>query len=300
MDSLSSLSAFVQAADTRSFTAAAQLLSISPSAVGKAVSRLEERLGVQLFHRSTRSIALTPEGVMFLERSRRILQEFQQAEAELAHVRGEPRGVLRISLPIVTETFTPIIDAFHRKYPEIQLDIDFSDRIVDLVEEGFDVVVRAGHVEDSRLMSRVIGEFRLILAASPGYLQSAPRLHEPDDLIRHACLLHRFATSRKIERWPLSGWTNEDEVLHSPKLVTNTIDPLFYLVEQGAGIACLPEEMMQTQLKEGTILQVLAPFTRHSGTMRLLWPASRHPSPKLRVFLDFMSENYPRPISGTS
>src|SRR5882757_3320232 len=159
MDSLSGISMFVQVAETRSFTEAGRLLGVSSSAVGKSVARTEERLGVRLFHRSTRAITLTAEGSLFLERCRRILGEIEAAEVELAQSSGAPRGNLRVSLPIVNALMMPTINAFMRAYPAVQLDLEFGDQLVDVIDGGFDVVIRAGEVSDSRLMSRVLGAF---------------------------------------------------------------------------------------------------------------------------------------------
>lgn len=138
MESLSGIDFFVRAAETRSFSEAGRALGISSSAVGKSVARLEERLGVRLFHRSTRSITLTAEGALFLERCRRILCEVEAAEQELSQTRKAPRGKLRVSLPLVADLVMPTLIAFMRRYPSIELDLDFSDRLVDIIEEGFE------------------------------------------------------------------------------------------------------------------------------------------------------------------
>ena len=150
MDSLGSLNAFVRAAETRSFTVAGRQLGVSSSAIGKSVARMEERLGVRLFHRSTRSITLTAEGALFLDRCQRIFSEIEAAELELSQTHEAPRGTLRVGLPLVGMLMIPTLAAFMRTYPEIMLDLDFSDRIIDVIEEGFDAVVRflESHVRD--------------------------------------------------------------------------------------------------------------------------------------------------------
>ncbi|AHG18639.1 LysR family transcriptional regulator [Chania multitudinisentens RB-25] len=294
MDSLSALNAFVQAAETRNFTVAGQRLGLSPSAIGKAITRLENKLGVRLFHRSTRAITLTPEGSCFLERCRRILCELEVAEQELMHAKDAPRGLLRVSMPLAGMLMMPTLSAFMRHYPEITLDIDFSDRFVDVIEEGFDAVVRAGNVSDSRLMSRVLGKFELQLVASPDYLAQQGVPEKPADLQQYVCLHHRFATSGKLEPWPLKPVNGASPEL-PVSMVVNTIEPLIYMVEQGQGIACLPDFAVRRQLACGSLVQVLASHTQHSGIFRLLWPSSRYLSPKLRVFVDFLSENlFPR------
>ena len=287
MDSLGSLNAFVQAAEARSFTVAGRQLGVSSSAIGKAVSRLEERLGVRLFHRSTRTITLTPEGALFLERCRRIFSEIEAAELELAQTQGAPRGKLRVSLPLVGMLMMPTLSAFMRAYPEIELDLDFTDRLVDVIDEGFDAVVRAGEVSDSRLMTRTLGTFRLKLVGSPSYFARRGIPQTPDDLRSHACLHHRYATNGKLERWPLRRGRKDFDL--PTTAVANTIEPLIYMAEQGLGIACLPDFAIRRQLEEGTLVAVLDGHIHHAGTFRMLWPSSRYLSPKLRVFVDFMA-----------
>ena len=291
MDHLGQLSAFMRAAETRSFTAAGQELSLSSSAVGKAISRLEARLGVRLFHRSTRSLTLTAEGAMFLERCRRIVSELEAAEVELAQTQASPRGRLRVSLPIVNAVTVPTLSAFMQAYPAIELDLDFSDHFVNVIEEGFDAVIRAGEISDSRLMSRVLGEFHLKLVASPAYLESRGVPQMPEDLATHACLLHRFATSRKFERWPLHRDGQDLDLRLQTTLAANTIEPLLLMAEQGLGIACLPDFLIRSQLKRGTLVTILDGFVAHAGILRILWPSSRHLAPKLRAFVDFVSGN---------
>jgi DNA-binding transcriptional LysR family regulator len=292
MDNVGQMNAFVQAADARSFTVAGRQLGVSSSAIGKAVSRLEERLRVRLFHRSTRTITLTEEGMMFLERCRRILGEIEAAEIELAHTQDAPHGKLRVSLPIVNALTLPALTAFMQSYPDVQLDLDFSDQLVDVIEGGFDAVIRAGEVSDSRLMSRVLGEFRLKLVASPAYLARRGTPGAPEDLTEHACLLHRFATSRKFERWPLRRDGQDLDVGLEPALAANTIEPLLLMAQQGLGIACLPDLLVDRKLEAGTLRTVLDDYVAHVNLLRLLWPSSRHLSPRLKAFVGFMGENF--------
>src|ERR1700755_542954 len=198
MDSLGSLNAFVHAAEARSFTVAGRQLGVSSSAIGKSVARMEDRLGVRLLHRSTRSIALTAEGALFLERCRRIFSEIEAAELELSQTQEAPRGTLRLALPLAGMLLVPTLIAFMRAYPEIVLDLDFSDRVVDVIEEGFAAVVRFAGVGDSRLMTRALGTYRRRLVAAPAYLAAKGVPLIPDDLKSHACLHHKFPTSGKF------------------------------------------------------------------------------------------------------
>jgi DNA-binding transcriptional LysR family regulator len=169
-NNLTAMSVFVQAADTRSFTKTGNHLGVSSSAIGKTIARLEERLGVRLFHRNTRSITLTPEGALYLESCRRIFAEIEIAEQEFALMKLAPSGRLRVSLPMVGMLLMPVISSFAAAYPQINLDLDFSDKLVNVIEDGFDVVVRTGDALDSRLTARTLGTFSLRLVASPEYL----------------------------------------------------------------------------------------------------------------------------------
>ena len=203
MENLGGFVVFVQVAETRSFVAAGRALGLSASAIGKRIARLEARLNVRLFHRSTRSITLTAEGTRFLERCRRVIAELDAAEQELTQSVEAPRGRLRVSLPTIGTLLLPVLADFMAAYPEIELDIDFSDRIVDVIDEGFDVVLRTGHPTDSRLSSRLLGHFRQHLVASPDYLERHGTPRTPADLAQHRCLHYRFPSSGKLEIWPL-------------------------------------------------------------------------------------------------
>src|ERR1700740_2862662 len=298
MDSLGSRNAFVQAAESRSFTVAGRQLGVSSSAIGKAVARMEERLGVRLLQRSPRSITLTAEGVLFLERCRRIFSEIEAAELELSQTQEAPRGTLRVGLPLVGTLMMPTLVAFMRVYPEIMLDLDFSDRVVDVIGEGFDAVVRFADAGDTRLMSRALGTYRRRLVAAPAYLAAKGVPLTPDDLKAHACLHHRFPTSRKFERWPLLP---EDAGIESelPRTaVASTLEPLIYMAEQGMGIAYLPDFAIGRQLREGLLVTVLDDYSDRSGPLRILWPSSRHLAPKLRVFVDFLAANLVLAVEG--
>ena len=298
MDSLGSLNAFVHAAEARSFTVAGRQLGVSSSAIGKSVARMEERLGVRLLHRSTRSIALTAEGALFLERCRRIFSEIEAAELELSQTHEAPRGTLRVALPLAGMLMMPTLAAFMRAYPEIMLDLDFSDRVVDVIEEGFDAVVRFADAGDTRLMSRALGTYLRRLVAAPAYLAAKGVPKTPDDLKAHACLHHRFPTSRRFEQWPVPPEQAGVEIELSKTAVASTLEPLIHLAEQGLGIAYLPDFAIGRQLREGLLVTVLDDYTDRSGPLRVLWPSSRHLAPKLRAFVDFLAANLVPSVEG--
>jgi DNA-binding transcriptional LysR family regulator len=288
MESFSGISFFVQAAETRSFSEAGRILGVSSSTVGKSICRLEERLGVRLFHRSTRSITLTAEGALFLERCRRILCEIEAAELELSETQQAPRGRLRVSLPQAGMLIMPALTAFMQRYPAIALEVDFSDRLVDVIEEGFDVVLRTGEPADSRLMSRPAGTYRLQLVAAPDYLARHGTPEIPADLTRHACLQHRFPATGKLEPWPLKQADGEPEWTLPASMVCNASIALLDVAVAGLGIACLPDFMARPALERGELVPVLEAHVEHQGNFRLLWPSSKHMAPKLRAFIDFM------------
>lgn len=290
MEKLSGIAVFVQVAETRSFTKAGKLLDLSASAVGKSVARLEERLGVRLFHRSTRSITLTQEGAMFLERCRRILTELEAAELELSQTQQAPRGRLRISLPLVSDLVMPVLIRFMKQYPEVELDVDFTDRLVDIIEEGFDAVIRTGEPSDSRLMFRRLGSFHLKLVGSPAYFAEHGFPHQPRDLEGHVCLQHRFPSTGRYEIWPLRPLEPSVPPVLSQTIIFNTSEVLVDVARAGLGIACLPDFMVGESLAKGELVSVLDDHIEHTGCFNILWPSSRHMAPKLRVFIDFVSE----------
>lgn len=291
LDSLSGITAFVQVAETRSFTEAGRLLEISSSAVGKSVARMEERLGVRLFHRSTRSVTLTAEGELFLERCKRIIQEAEQAEIELSQLAEAPRGKLRISVPLQNTLIFPLLAGFMQAYPQIELDVDLSDRMVDIVEEGFDAVIRTGQPSDSRLMSRKLGEYKLELVASPVYLARHGRPTHPDQLRNHACLMHKFPASGALERWPVRAEDAESDPELGKVITCTTTDALAHLALEGLGIACLADFSTIDALREGKLEKLLPEFTDHRGSLWMLWPSSRNATPKLRVLIDYFKEH---------
>jgi len=288
MDSLNSFAVFVQVAETRSFVAAGRLLGVSASAVGKTVVRLEEKLAVRLFHRSTRSVTLTPEGAMFLERSRRILAEIEAAQLELSQAAAAPRGRLRVSLPLVSPLMLPVLGDFMAQYPAIELDLDFTDRLVDVIEDGFDAVIRTGEPADSRLSARRLGTFRLLLVASPDYLAQHGTPQTPADLQGHTCLHYRSTTSGKLETWAL----RDAEQLQLPvSMICNNIETRVCFALRGLGIAYLPEFAIRDALAAGSLRPILVDHVQQTNVFHVLWPASKHPSPKVRALVNYLSEH---------
>jgi DNA-binding transcriptional LysR family regulator len=291
VDSLAALTVFVRAADTRSFTAAGRQLGVSSSAVGKAVARLEDRLGVRLFHRSTRSIALTQEGALFLESCRRIFLEIEAVEREFAQSTSKPAGKLRVSAPVTVALVLPAITGFMRAFPDIHLDINFTDDLVDVIEGGYDVVIRTGEGVDSRLTSRKLGTYKLLVVGSPDYLDKTSVPATPDDLVNHSCMHHRYPTSGKLQRWPFRlSDDGQDTTLPIHAAVT-TIQPLIAMAELGLGLVCVPDFAVRRQLTDGSLVSVLEDHLDHSGVFRAVWPSSRHLPSKTRAFIDYLAAN---------
>ncbi len=290
MDSLSGLYAFVRAAESHSFVAAGRLLGVSPSAIGKSVMRLEARLGIRLFHRSTRQIRLTDEGTLFFERCRRILEEIDDAELELSRLQEAPRGRLRISVPAIGYRLVlPDLAAFSAAYPEIEFDLDFSDRIVDVVEEGFDMVIRSGELTDSRLMARRLRPFRFVLCAAPGYFARRGMPRRPQDLEQHACLRYRFPSSGKLQDWVLTKEAGGAEPRLPAAFTLNSIEGVLAAATSGLGIAYVPDFVARDALREQRLQTALDRYNVVEGTFWMLWPSNRHMLPKLRVLVDFLS-----------
>lgn len=294
MDQFGGLHLFMQATQTRSFVEAGRLSGVSSSAVGKAVARLEERLGVRLFHRSTRSVTLTPEGQLFLDHCQRIQTEMVAAEAALAGIRAVPAGPLRIAIPAVAETaLLPLLSGFMRVYPDITLDIDASDRLVNVIDEGFDAAIRTGALADSRLMSRRLGGFRHAIVASPAYLAQRGTPQTPADLCRHACLHHRHPVTGKPEPWPLIPHEDAPPPDLPVTGIANTAQARAMLAADGLGIACVPDFVARPLLEAGRLADILSSQVQAVGQFHLLWPAGRHLSPRIRAVLDHVTTGFP-------
>jgi DNA-binding transcriptional LysR family regulator len=291
MDRLTGLTAFVRTSDFGSFVAAARVLGLSPSAVGKAVTRLEDQMGVRLFQRSTRSLRLTEEGRVFHKQCREILDALNDAQDTLRQTRAYPSGRVRLTCPIIAyHLLVPIIPDFLSAYPDINLELDFNDRMADLIEEGVDIAIRSGSPPDSRLMMRVLRPFRLLLCASPAYLERHGVPRRPRDLHRHVGVAFRHPNTGKRLPWPLCQ-TGEDVDVHIRDVVTcNNMEALHGAVLRGVGIGCIPDFVAVPSIRSGALVPVLVEFLDAPGQFNLIWPSSRHLSPKVRVLVEFLVE----------
>lgn len=288
IESVSAMAAFVQAAELRSFKLAGQQFGLSSSAIGKTIAKLEDQLGVRLFHRSTRAITLTHEGEIFLERCRRVLGELEAAEAELAYTTARPRGRLRVGVPFAGDLLTPLFGRFMADYPDVELDIDYNDRLADVIEDGFDAVIRTGEVSDSRLMHVKLADFALRLVAAPSYLVERGAPQTPADLAQHRLLHHRFYETGKLGAWTPAV---PEGVALPVALAATSLEPLISLAEAGSGIAYIPSFALGARLRDGRLAEVLPDAEKRTSALRLLWPRSKTPLPKLSAFVKFMTES---------
>lgn len=283
-DKLAALGTFVQAAQTLSFTAAARQLGISPSAVGKAIARMEERLDTRLFHRNTRSMTLTDEGRRLLERSLRILNEVEAAEADIT--RKTPQGRMRVGLPLASHLFMPPVLDFMHRHPGIELELDFNEAFVNLIEDGYDVVIRLGPLSDSRLVARPLAWFRYRLVASPAYLARCGTPRKPQQLTEHACIHYRAPSSGKLLPWPLVEKGMALKLKLPRSAVASTLEPQFCMAEQGLGLACLPSFAVDTAIQAGRLVSVLENYLPVEVPMQAVWPG--HASPRVQAFVTHM------------
>ncbi len=280
---------FVRVSASRSYAEAARQLGMTAAAVGAGVAGMEARLAVPLFERGGADIALTPAGALFLERCRRILGEVEAAEDELLHASCTPCGKLRVNLPPLTALLMPALDGFMQRYPEIELELDWSERGDGVIEDGYDVVLRDRELSDPRLLSRRLGSYAQLLVATPAYLARRGVPHHPAELSGHACLRHKSAASGALDRWPLRR-DREAPLLALPEtVVSNTVDAVRYLALHGQGIALLPACDVDEALKSGALQTVLGDYIDDSVTFWIMWPAERNTAPKARVFIDYLA-----------
>jgi DNA-binding transcriptional LysR family regulator len=290
MESLTAISAFVHAAEQKNYVMAARIIGASPSAIGKAVARLEANLGVRLFHRTTRSMSLTEEGAVFYERCKRILVDLKDAEATILQSRDRPSGRLRISMPHIVghHLFMPLLPSFAEAFPAIELDIDFEDRVVDLVAESIDIVIRSGELADSSLIARVLGQQHFVVCGSPGYIHRRGQPQTPHDLASHACVHFKYPSSGRIAPW---AFHEPYERLILPKtLIFNNTDAGLRAAVEGLGFAHLPVYVAEPYIQNGKLIPVLLPFMMPFGSLSLVWQSNSQLSPKVRAFVDFMIE----------
>lgn len=297
LESFSGLVAFAATAEAGSFSAAGRKLGLSASAVGKAVERLEAKLTVRLLNRTTRSLALTGEGEVLYRYVARILKDLQEAERELQLFSSTPRGRLKVSVPTVIgrKIVLPALQDFQASFPEVTIDLSLDDKKVDLVEEGYDVVLRLGELDDSGLQARCIGPHRFTTCASPGYLAQRGVPRSPSDLHAHCCIHYRFPTTGRPETWAFRGAPPAKPI--KPTTILNDGEALASAALGGLGIIQAPSYLVKAVVAMGRLLAVLEQYSEERGSIWLLWPSRSAETPRARAFIDFMAARIPQQLS---
>ena len=289
MDKFAGLTAFQSVVEEGSFAAAARARGLSRSQINKLVIALEEKLGVQLFSRSTRHVAPTSEGLAFYDRVRQILEDLAEAETALLATQTEAVGRLRISTPLSLGSlnFSTIIVHFMQRHPKLTVDLVQNTRLTDPIAEGFDCVIRiAAPDEETHLVDHRIAPVEYITCASPTYLDRADVPAHPNNLQAHALLHYPGATNAKI--WQYDGPEGAISVPIRPVLTANSLEPLREAACAGLGIATLPRYAVQPELDSGKMVCVLSDFRLPSFMLQLIYPPSRHLSAKVQLFTDFL------------
>jgi DNA-binding transcriptional LysR family regulator len=292
MGATSDLRVFVRVLDRGSFSSAAKDLGITPSAVSKLVSRLEDRLGVRLLERSTRRLALTPEGETFLARARRIVADIEEAEAEVAQARGAPRGKLRINSGTAfgLHQLAPALADFLARYPEIDLDLSITDRLVDLIEEQADIAVRSGHIPEGPFIQRKIADLQRVICAAPSYLKRRGTPKVAADLKDHDCIV---VAGLGLNRWPFKTRTGIDVVDVRPRVSTDDAEAALRLAIEGAGITRLSEVIVGGPLRAGELTALLTDIHHvEPFPLAAIYPAGRQRLPRVAVFIEFLLERF--------
>ncbi len=286
---LNLLRVLVAVVDAGSFTAAGRQLGMPKSTVSAHVARLEESLGVRLLQRTTRSLGLTDAGRAFYPRCARIVADAEEAQRALADLQSAPAGLLRITAPTeFSQTYLGgIVVAYSTEYPDVRVELVTTDQMLDLVEDGFDLAVRAGPLSDSSLIARRLAPVEAQLYASEAYLARARPLRRPDDLRRHACLA--FTSPTMGATWHLRNRRGRDvSVTVTPLLTANSLRAVRDAAVAGAGVALLPVLVCAEMRDVAGLVRVLPTWTADAGGLHVVYPSSRHLSPKVRAFVDVM------------
>ncbi|WP_048430465.1 LysR family transcriptional regulator [Methylobacterium indicum] len=294
MDRLTSMAVFVTAADLGSFAAAAASLGMSPQMVAKHVAFLEGRLGTRLLNRTTRRQSLTEFGRAYHERCRVVLAEAEAADALAEAARAHPRGTLRINAPVTfgSHSLVPLLTRYLRSWPEVEVDLSLTDRMVDLVEEGFEAVIRLGPLTDSSLIARPLAPYRLVACAAPAYLAAHGAPDSPEALAGHQCLdfAHWPRGRDSLWRFTRAGVTREAPA--TGRLHINDFRALLRAALDGFGIVLGVETALRDDLAAGRLVRILPEWEAPSRPMHLLTMRDRRPTAKLRRFIDLVTSEF--------
>ena len=287
MDRIDAMQAFVTVADLRGFAPAARRLKLSPSAVTRLIAALEQRLGARLLQRTTRSVTLTDVGARYLERARRILADVEEAEIAAEGERTRPSGRLTVSAPVGFGRLhvSPVMTAYLKRYPEVSGELRLEDRVINLVEDGVDLAVRIGHLADSSLVSRQVGEMRRIVVASPAYLKSHGEPKAPESIASNATIQFGAASD-----WRFVRDGREVRASPVPRFITNSADAAIQYAEVGGGLTRVLAYQAADAIARGRLRIVLQKFELPRLPIHLVYPTSRLLSAKVRTFIDLVVE----------
>ncbi len=293
MNKFEDLQAFVAVVEAGSFTAAAERLDLAKSAVSRRISALEERLGVQLLRRTTRVLNLTDTGSSFYEHSARILADLEEAEAAVQQEHGELRGTLRLALPLsfgVRHMCKPIA-AFSKRHPKVVFDLNLNDRRIDLIEEGADVALRIGRLQDSSLIARRLFDVRTVVCASPHYLSTRGEPETPADLENHDCLV--YSNLADPNRWTYTDGDGDQQTIEvNPVMTASSGDFLANAAAHGMGLVIQPTFIASESIRRGTLVPVLTDYDWPVTPAYAVYPPTRHLSYRVRAFIDFLADRF--------
>jgi DNA-binding transcriptional LysR family regulator len=290
MDRIDAMQALVAVADLRGFAPAARKLGLSPSAVTRLIAALEDRVGARLLQRTTRSVTLTDAGARYLERIRRILADVEEAEGAVEGERTRPSGRLAVSAPVGFGRLhvSSVMSAYLKRYPQVSGELRLSDRMINLVEDGVDLAVRIGHLSDSSLVARHVGEMRRIVVASNGYLRQRGEPKTPQAVASHDTI--QFGAMTAPPDWRFVEDGQEIRVACTPRLTTNSADAALDYAEQDGGLTRVMAYQAAAALKRGRLRIVLAKFEAPPLPIHIVYPTSRLLSAKVRSFIDLVLE----------
>lgn len=294
MDRLTSMAVFVKAADLGSFAGAAEAIGISSQMVAKHVVFLEDRLGTALLHRTTRRQSLTDVGRAFYDRCKLVLAEAEAAESLAQDMHAQAKGVLRVNAPMTFGAFNlaPFITDYLDRYPEMQIDLTLNDRFVDPLDEGFEVIVRIGDIDDTSLIAHPLAPYRLIACASPDYLARRGTPQTPSELEHHECLAYAYWSPSIPCRWLFSRDGKTEEVRTCGRIRSNDWKTLLHAALKGYGITLGPESVLTAEIAAGRLVRVLPDHEGPTRPMHVAYPAGRRPTFKIRSFVDAIVQRF--------
>ena len=291
---LNEIFVFAKVVQAGSFVRAARQLGMPKSTVSRKLFDLEARLGARLLERTTRSLRLTDTGRGYYAHAERILLELEEADAAVTELQAAPRGALRVSAPLNFAQLGPIGERFLTRYPEVQLEIACTDRVVDLIAEGFDLALRVGKLADSSLIARPLGTMRNVLVASPSLLDARGVPGTPEQLPDFPCIAFGGAAERAS--WELLGAAGRSVLIRiSPRFIVNDFDVLSSAAVSGLGIALLPAQRCVEDVRAGRLRRVLPEWSSIERPLQAVYPSGRHLSRKMTVFLDHLSASFSPP-----